>query len=176
MLEPLTLYKLMILYMLNKVTFPLTNSQLSSFFLEKEYTTYFTFQQAVAELIEQNLVTIESIRNTSYNRITMDGRETLSYFAKKLPVAVIDDMDIYLANNQYEFRNEVGTISDYYKTTEGDYTVHCEIKEGRTILIELNISVPTEKDAENMCNNWKENCQDLYANILHTLSKSSTSH
>lgn len=171
MLEPLTLYKLMILYMLNKVTFPLTNSQLSSFFLEKEYTTYFTFQQAVSELIEQNLVTIESIRNTSYNRITMDGRETLSYFVKKLPVAVIDDMDIYLANNKYEFRNEVGTISDYYKTTEGDYTVHCEIKEGHTILIELNISVPTEKDAENMCNNWKEANQELYANILHTLSK-----
>ncbi len=171
MLEPLTLYKLMILYMLNKVTFPLTNSQLSSFFLDKEYTTYFTFQQAISELIEQNLVTIESIRNTSYNRITMDGRETLSYFSKKLPVGVIDDMDIYLSNNKYELRNEVGTISDYYKTTEGDYTVHCEIKEGRTILIELNISVPTEKDAEHMCNNWREASQDLYANILHTLSQ-----
>ena len=40
--EPETLYKLMILYMLNKVNFPLTNSQLTQFFLDKEYTTYFT--------------------------------------------------------------------------------------------------------------------------------------
>ena len=30
--DPLTLYKLMTLYMLNKVNFPLTNAQLSGFF------------------------------------------------------------------------------------------------------------------------------------------------
>ena len=48
--EPETLYKLMILYMLNKVNFPLTNSQLTQFFLDKEYTTYFTLQQVLSEL------------------------------------------------------------------------------------------------------------------------------
>ena len=37
--DPLTLYKLMTLYMLNKVNFPLTNAQLSGFFQEKGYTT-----------------------------------------------------------------------------------------------------------------------------------------
>ena len=43
--EALTLYKLIVLYMLNKVNFPLTNTQLSEFILEKEYTNYFTLQQ-----------------------------------------------------------------------------------------------------------------------------------
>ena len=37
-----TLYKLMILYMLSKVNFPLSNTQLSSFMLDKQYTDYFT--------------------------------------------------------------------------------------------------------------------------------------
>ena len=37
--DPLTLYKLMILYLLKQSKFPLSNSQLSEFFLEKEYTT-----------------------------------------------------------------------------------------------------------------------------------------
>ena len=41
MAEPLTLYKLIILYMLDKVNFPLTNSQISEFTLDKGYTTYF---------------------------------------------------------------------------------------------------------------------------------------
>lgn len=36
-MDSATLYKLMILYMLNKVDFPLTNSQISEFFLENEY-------------------------------------------------------------------------------------------------------------------------------------------
>lgn len=38
--EPLTLYKLMILYMLRQAKFPLSGSQISEFFLDKEYTTY----------------------------------------------------------------------------------------------------------------------------------------
>ncbi len=45
--DPITLYKLMILYMLDHVNFPLTNSQLTDFFLDHEYTTYFTLQQAL---------------------------------------------------------------------------------------------------------------------------------
>ena len=35
MSEPLTLYKLIILYMLEKVDFPLTNAQISGFVLDK---------------------------------------------------------------------------------------------------------------------------------------------
>ena len=37
--EPLTLYKLMILYLLKSINYPLTNNQLSGFFLDYEYTT-----------------------------------------------------------------------------------------------------------------------------------------
>lgn len=52
MSEPLTLYKLIILYMLEKVDFPLTNAQISGFVLDKGYTTYFHLQQAISELID----------------------------------------------------------------------------------------------------------------------------
>ncbi len=40
MAKSFTLYKLIILYMLNKVDF-LTNSQISEFILDEGYTTYF---------------------------------------------------------------------------------------------------------------------------------------
>ena len=45
MSEAFTLYKLIVLYMLEKVDFPLTNGQISEFILEKGYTSYFTLQQ-----------------------------------------------------------------------------------------------------------------------------------
>lgn len=35
----LTLYKLIILYMLTKVNFPMTNAQISDFILGEEYTS-----------------------------------------------------------------------------------------------------------------------------------------
>ena len=47
--EPLTLYKLIVLYLLNKVSFPLTMAQVSDLILEKEYTNYLTLQQVINE-------------------------------------------------------------------------------------------------------------------------------
>lgn len=56
MTEASKLYKLIILYMLNKVDFPLTTSQISEFVLDQGYTTYFKLQQAIAELIESGFI------------------------------------------------------------------------------------------------------------------------
>ena len=47
MAEPFTIYKLTILYMLDKAGFPLSNTQISNFFLEKEYTDYFRVQEVI---------------------------------------------------------------------------------------------------------------------------------
>lgn len=170
-LEPLTLYKLMTLYMLNKVNFPLTNTQISGFFLDKEYTTYFVFQQVISELLDTNLITSEVVRNTSYYKITDDGIETIDLFTSKIPVAVIDDMDIFLIENKYELRNQVGTLSDYYKSTNQDYVVNCQIKEGQNTLIDISLSVPSEDVAETMCNNWKDSSQEIYETIMKSLMK-----
>ena len=82
MAEPLTLYKLIILYMLKKVAFPLTNAQISEFVLDQEYTTYFTLQQAISELVEAGLIRMETIRNTSQYYLTEDGDMTLGYFSQ----------------------------------------------------------------------------------------------
>ena len=54
--EPDMMYKLMILYMLDKVNFPLSNSQISSFVLGREYTTYFTLQNTLNTLIDDNFI------------------------------------------------------------------------------------------------------------------------
>ncbi len=67
--EPLTLYKLIVLYMLNKVNFPLTNAQISEFILDKEYTNYFTLQQVIGELAEGDLISLKTVGNTSYYHI-----------------------------------------------------------------------------------------------------------
>ena len=69
-----TLYKLMILYMLSKVDFSLTNAQFSSFFLDKGYTDYFTVQSVLSELTASDLIHQEVVQNTSYYTITPAGK------------------------------------------------------------------------------------------------------
>ena len=167
--EPMTLYKLMNLYMLHQVNFPLTNAQLSNFFLDREYTTYFTLQQALNELLDAGLVKKETMRNSSRYEITKEGEETLEFFGKNISPAIVSDMDEYLKLNRFRMRNEVGLISDFYKSTNQDYIVHCEVREGKAVLVNLDISVPDKEQAEIMCNHWKDRSQEIYAYVMKSL-------
>ena len=167
--EPMTLYKLMNLYMLHQVNFPLTNAQLSNFFLVREYTTYFTLQQALNELLDAGLVKKETMRNSSRYEITKEGEETLEFFGKNISPAIVSDMDEYLKQNRFRMRNEVGLISDFYKSTNQDYIVHCEVREGKAVLVNLDISVPDKEQAEIMCNHWKDRSQEIYAYVMKSL-------
>ena len=62
-------------------------------------------------------------------------------------------------------------IADYYKSTTSDYIVHCQVKEGRSTLIEINVSVPTKEEASSMCAKWKDASQEIYAFIMKSLMK-----
>ena len=169
--DPITLYKLMILYMLDHVNFPLTNSQLTDFFLDHEYTTYFTLQQALNELKEAGLIRMESTHNSSRYEITKEGGDALSFFGNNISPAIIEDIDSYLKENKFRLRNEVGVISDFYKSTNQDYIVHCEVREGKSILIGFDLSVPDKDQAETMASHWKERSQEIYSYVMKTLMK-----
>ena len=155
--------------MLRQVNFPLTNAQLTSFFTEHEYTTYFTLQQVLNELEESGLVHKESTHNSTRYTITREGEETLHFFDKNISPAIINDMDQYLKENKFRLREEVGTVADFYKGTNQDYIVHCEVREGKSILIGLDLSVPDKEQAESMCSAWRKKSQEIYSHIMHSL-------
>ena len=167
--EALTLYKLMVLYMLNKVNFPLANSQISEFMLEKQYTSYFTLQEVLNDLVGNGFIQLITYRNSTQYKLTPEGFETIAFFDSKISSAIKEDIEQYLKDNKYDLKSEVGTTSDYYKSTSRDYIVHCQVKEGASNLIELNIAVPLEEQADAMCAKWKDASQEIYEFIMHKL-------
>ena len=169
--DPMTLYKLMNLYMLKQVNFPLTNAQLTEFFLQHEYTNYFTLQQALNELQESGLIHAESSHNSTRYELTKEGEDTLSFFGVYISPAIVEDMDNYLKENRFRMRNEVSTMADYYKSTNQDYIVRCEVREGRSSLINLELSVPDKDQAELMCSHWETRSQEIYAFAMRTLMR-----
>lgn len=155
--------------MLNKVNFPLSNSQISDFVLEHQYTTYFTLQEILNDLAENGFIQVLNYRNSTQYKLTKEGEDTISFFASKISQAIRDDIDAHLKENKYDLKCEVGTTSDYYRSTSGDYIVHCQVKECDTNLIELNVAVPLEQQADSMCSKWKDASQEIYDFIMHKL-------
>ncbi len=164
--EPLTLYKLIVLYMLNRVTFPLTKAQICDFILEKEYTNFMTLQQAISELIDAGLVTAKSSHNRTHLAITEEGLETLNFFKYRIDDSIKKDIDAFFAENELEMRNEVSVLSDYYKSSSGEYEAHLKAVENKVTLVEIVLSVPDEDTACAICGNWQKNNQDIYQYLI----------
>ena len=167
--ESLTLYKLIVLYMLEKVDFPLTNAQISGFILDKGYTTYFHLQQALSELTESELIHCETIRNSSYFSITKSGEQTLEYFGKEIPKEIKGEIAEFFKNNAMEIKEELSTFANYYKGEKEGYQVRCSAKEKEVPLIELTMTVPTKAAAEAVCASWQTNNKAVYEKLLDML-------
>ena len=160
MSETYTLYKLIVLYMLDKVDFPLTTSQISEFILEKEYTTYFKLQETLAEMEHSGLLRVETTDN---------GLDTIQYFKNKISPAIQRDIDEFLKEKKYDLKEEVSVKSDYYLNTNHEYEVCCQIVENGFSLIDLKLTVPTESEAEAIAGNWASQSQDIYTLLLTKL-------
>ncbi|MCR4961900.1 MAG: DUF4364 family protein, partial [Lachnospiraceae bacterium] len=139
--DPLTLYKLIILYMLDRVSFPLTKAQVGDFILEKEYTNFITLQQAISELTDAELVTSKSIRNRTHLELTKEGKQTLDFFENRINPSIKEDVNNYFKENEFELRNEVSVYSNYYKSTTGEYETALVIKEKEIELVNVKLSV-----------------------------------
>lgn len=167
--DPLTLYKLIVLYMLNRVTFPLTTAQLSDFILEKEYTNFLTLQQVINELTDAGLISTQSIRNRTHLAITEEGKETLNFFQNRISDAIKTDINTYFRENEFALRNEVSVLGDYYKSTSGEYEAHLVAKDRGIKLIDITLSVPTEELAASICDNWQNKNQEIYQHLIQEL-------
>lgn len=167
--DPHTLYKLIILYMLNRVSFPLTKSQVGDFVLEKEYTNFLTLQQVISELIDTGLITARSIRNRTHLAITQEGKDTLNFFGNRISDAIKKDIDHFFSEHEVALRNEVSVLGDYYKSTSGEYEAHLVAKDRGITLVDITLSVPVEEVAATICDNWQKKNQDVYKYLIEQL-------
>lgn len=167
--DPLTLYKLIVLYMLNRVTFPMTTAQVSDFILEKEYTNFLTLQQVINELTDASLISSETIRNRTHLSITDEGLETLNFFENRINDAIKLDINTYFRENEYTLRNEVSVLGDYYKSTSGEYEAHLVAKDRGLNLVDITLSVPTEDMAATICDNWQKKNEEIYQYLIGQL-------
>lgn len=167
--DTLTLYKLIVLYMLNRVTFPMTTAQVSDFVLEKDYTSFLTLQQVINELNDAGMISSETIRNRTHLSITREGRETLHFFQNRISGAIKQEIDTYFRENEFALRNEVSVLGDYYKSTSGEYEAHLVAKDRGIRLVDITLSVPDESTAASICDNWQKKNQSIYRHLIQEL-------
>ncbi len=169
MATSLIVYKLIILYMLDRVDFPLSNSQISEFILNEGYTNYFKLQQVLAEMIDSGFIREESTHSRTFYHLTEEGEQTIKYFKSDLSLEIQEDIEEYLKEKKYDLKNEVSVKADFYRNANDEYSIRCQVIEHNSPLIDLTVTAPTEAEAETIANNWTQKNEEIYAMIMANL-------
>lgn len=161
--------KLIILYMLDRVPFPLTKAQIFDFVLLHDYTDYLTLQQIMSELMDADMIMAKSMRNRTHLSLTEEGSQTLEMFRKRLSDETIHQIDEFLNSNELELRNEVSIQADYYKATSGEFEAHLVALDRGIAIADIKLSVPDVEIASQICDNWEKRNQEIYQMLVEKL-------
>lgn len=165
----ITIYKLMILYMLNMADHPITNARISDFMLQKGYATYFNLQTALSELVDSGLIETKSTINSSFFKSTDEGKHTLNLLSDELGLSIKNDIKNYINNNSNTLKKDLSASANFKACGNGDFVVNLKLNEFKSPLLDLSLSVPSEIIAEKICKNWNEKSDEVYTLIFNSL-------
>ncbi len=162
-------FKTMILYMMGRVDFDLTATQIGEFMVIEDYVSFFTFQQLLYDMEQDGMVSARKEGHNTFYHLESNGRNALAYFGANLQADIRTEIDAYVSGKRWELSDQTGLRSDYTLNVNGDYSVRLQALENRLPLLDLTVTVPDEETAVEVCDHWKDQNQDIYAYIMRHL-------
>lgn len=169
--ETLAEKKALILYILNKVSKPISNDALLKLAISIDNMNYFYFQQFLLDLLENKyIITFEQDGENLYE-LTDSGKHALELVADIIPGISKFRVDNSFKETLDEIRNEVSITSDFIPHNENEYSVKCKIVENNQTLFEVQVYAGTREQAKKIADNWNNNAEEIYPQILKILDQ-----
>ena len=161
--------KLSILFFTQALSIPLTNEQITEFFVKSYLIPYFDMQQLLAELVESLHLGYMEGRQNHYYTLTDRGKEALHFFQARIEPHTREDIQIYADKNRNRLRNESQLIADYKRLDNQEYEVTLQVMEGEMSLMELKVNVINSEQDRTICSNWKAKAPEIYNKKMESL-------
>ena len=167
--------KLLLLYLINRMEFPMSRAQITDFVQEADFMDYYTLQQTLAIMVESGHLdaTEENALDNSTTRyvVTDEGQTTLEYFERHIPWSKRQAIDRYITDNRGKIKKDYEYTATYFPNVENDeFRVKCGVYEDKRALLELFVSVDTRQQAKLIQSNWRANASVLYQRIIEALT------
>ena len=164
-----TVYKLIILYMLDRAEGEVTQGMISSFLLEGGYANFVSLTESYAQLEKQGLVRIILRGDKKFLKLTDAGIQALGFFGGRLSPQIRSQVDEWLVENGRRIREDREVNAVYERMTSGVYEVRMSVREKDVTLFEVKISVPDAASAEAVAGKWAEKNADIYQYLIENL-------
>ena len=169
--ETLAEKKALILYILDKVSKPISNDALLNLVVSIDNMNYFYFQQFLLDLLENKYIITYNQDGESIYELTEEGKKALTLVKDIIPGISKFRVDNIFKDSLNEIKNEVSVSSDFIPHSENEYSVKCKIVEQNQTLFELEVFAGSRQQAKKISDNWNNNAEKLYPKILEILTK-----
>ena len=121
--------KVLILYLLNKLSDGIKNDNLYKIVSSVNGINYFYFQELIADLMSANLICSFEQDEESFIKITTDGKNALDLTKSLLPGILKLKADNVFKAEISNIAEESSIVTEYIPQDENNYTVKCKIVE-----------------------------------------------
>ena len=165
--------KLIILFVMEKMEMPLTeNSIIEICSVKNTWINYMDCLDLLYQLSESKLIYKTECKEGEmrYN-LTFEGRDCLSYFYKRVPIALRDEMTEFCKANRLSIKQSQEYYANYTDADDGSYLVTMRIYESLISkpLFEIKAKAPTRQSAEEACKKWRQSAPNIYEYIYENL-------
>jgi len=165
--------KLIILFVFDKMEMPLTeNSIIEICSVKNEWINYMDCLDLLYQLSEAKLIyKTECKEGEMRYTLTFEGRDCLSYFYRKIPLNLRDEITEYSKANRLSIKQSQEYYANYTDAEDGSYLVTMRIYENliTSPLFEIQIKAPTRQSAEEACKKWRQAAPNIYESIFEKL-------
>ena len=169
--EALAENKVLILYVLNTANKALTNDVLYKLVLSAIDMNYFYFQQFILDLINVKYIfSFEKEGHVLY-QITESGKRTLDLTLDLLPGIIKLKADTNLKSILDSSEEEHSIVAEFTPLSENHYTIICKIVENNETVFEIKSFAGSREQAKDIVDNWRNNADSIYPQILDILIK-----
>ena len=163
--------KVLILYLLNKLSDGIKSDNLYKLVSSANNINYFYFQELLTDLIDTKLVgSFTKENDDSFIKITSEGQNSLSLTKSLLPGILILKADNIFKEEVSSIAEQSSSITEYIPKDENNYTVNCKIIEKTETVFEISTFAGSRERAKQISDNWKNNASIIYPKILDLLT------
>ena len=164
--------KIIVLYILDKNSKPLTVDQISKFCEDFDDITYFDICSYIQEL-EKNEYINEShdeSGNILYN-ITSSGILTLQELLELIPGVNLHNIKKIINKNIVKIKTDYSIDNIVIPVNNDEFKVSCYIKDGNDELINITMYATNKDQARNITKNWNNDAEQIYEKLLEMMTK-----
>ena len=164
--------KLILLFTFEKMEFPLTDASVSEIIMANpSWMTYMDCKDALFLLQENKFIYLTNHSDEVAFGITPDGRMALANFYTKIPASIREEITSFAKDNRQKFKRNQEYTYDYFKNSDGTYTIALRIRDGAAndYLLEIRVKATTRASAVRAAAGWKEKAPSIYEYVHNTV-------